>query len=600
MKALFDPLVVQENDAGHAGGDLRRGQGEDETDDSAAEVEEPMEALRAPYRKKLYDDRVAMLPPATCRRSSESRKRYARCGTEDRGRLLPVLRIDRDKITEIEARGAIDKVLRTCKGDSARRRRGCRRFPAFWTVEVDPQRETETSYILTSGDPTGPRKDHKSSRAGRSRRRRSISEKAGSRRSPTGSPRRRIHCSPAWRSIASGSGISARGCKRRPSDFGVLGGTPTNPKLLDWLAAEFVQPQIQHEGHAPADGHVGDIQAGIGGRTRASPCKRKSRPGQTSTLALPPAASGSRADLGFDPRRGRDTRSGLGGPSFDIGPAGRPPRRPQAVNPTANAKTTNRRAAYMIRGYSTSRDVIPNFLQAFDVDDGRAPCPLRTQTVTAPQALFLMNSEEIEQGFREVRRAAEEGVAAETSTKAVDLAYRNRPSPAPPSSAGKRPGPRPILENDPERLKGFAWLIFNLDEFVYVTVTPMTRIRLPIPCGRVSRRGFLHQAGGGFLGVALGGAVGRGRRHPNARLGPRFQPKAKSVIFLFMCGGVSHIDTFDPKDNKWAGKMMDAVGFGDNVAEMKRPVIQCPHVHPLREIRHSGVRLVPARRQRDR
>ena len=42
-----------------------------------------------------------------------------------------------------------------------------------------------------------------------------------------------------------------------------------------------------------------------------------------------------------------------------------------------------------------------------------------------------------------------------------------------------------------------------------------------------------------------------------------------------MCGGVSHIDTFDPKDNKHAGKLMDAIGFGDNVAAMKRPVIPC-------------------------
>jgi hypothetical protein len=25
------------------------------------------------------------------------------------------------------------------------------------------------------------------------------------------------------------------------------------------------------------------------------------------------------------------------------------------------------------------------------------------------------------------------------------------------------------------------------------------------PCGRINRRGFLHQAGGGFLGVAMGG-----------------------------------------------------------------------------------------------
>ena len=50
----------------------------------------------------------------------------------------------------------------------------------------------------------------------------------------------------------------------------------------------------------------------------------------------------------------------------------------------------------MIRGFSTSRDVVPNFLQSFDADDGRLPCPLRTRTVTAPQGLFLMNSPEID------------------------------------------------------------------------------------------------------------------------------------------------------------------------------------------------------------
>ena len=95
------------------------------------------------------------------------------------------------------------------------------------------------------------------------------------------------------------------------------------------------------------------------------------------------------------------------------------------------------------------------------------------------------------------------------------------------------------------------------------------------PCGRVSRRAFLHQAGGGFLGAAMGALWAEDGKIPDARLGPHFAPRAKSVIFLFMCGGVSHIDTFDPKDNKWAGKLIDAVGFGDNVAEMKRPVIPC-------------------------
>ena len=102
----------------------------------------------------------------------------------------------------------------------------------------------------------------------------------------------------------------------------------------------------------------------------------------------------------------------------------------------------------------------------------------------------------------------------------------------------------------------------------------MTSNRL-YPCGRISRRRFLHQLGGGFMGVAMGAMWAEAGEIQNSLLGPHFPARAKSVIFLFMCGGVSHIDTFDPKDNKWAGKIMDAVGFGDNLAEMKRPVIPC-------------------------
>ncbi len=93
--------------------------------------------------------------------------------------------------------------------------------------------------------------------------------------------------------------------------------------------------------------------------------------------------------------------------------------------------------------------------------------------------------------------------------------------------------------------------------------------------GELSRRSFLFRAGGGFLGAALGGLLSEAGEIENAILGPHFKPRAKSVIFLFMCGGVSHIDTFDPKDNKHAGKFIDAIGFGDNQAEMKRPVIPC-------------------------
>ena len=61
----------------------------------------------------------------------------------------------------------------------------------------------------------------------------------------------------------------------------------------------------------------------------------------------------------------------------------------------------------------------------------------------------------------------------------------------------------------------------------------------------LSRRAFLGQSAGGLGGVALGallnGEVVAGSQAPH------FAPKAKRVIYLFMSGGPSHVDTFDPK-----------------------------------------------------
>ena len=68
------------------------------------------------------------------------------------------------------------------------------------------------------------------------------------------------------------------------------------------------------------------------------------------------------------------------------------------------------------------------------------------------------------------------------------------------------------------------------------------------------RRHFLRTAGCGFGSVALaalladdGLAAADGPPDPLAPRKPHFEPKAKRVIFLFMSGGPSHLDTFDPK-----------------------------------------------------
>src|SRR5882672_2306692 len=114
----------------------------------------------------------------------------------------------------------------------------------------------------------------------------------------------------------------------------------------------------------------------------------------------------------------------------------------------------------------------------------------------------------------------------------------------------------------------------------------MTDLRSLYPCGKIARRRFLFQSAAGFMGSALSTLwADEGKLMQDARLPGT--PKAKSVIFLFMCGGFSHIDTFDPKDNKHAGKLIDAIGFGDNVAEMKRPVI--PILRTFKNYGKSGI-----------
>ncbi len=67
-----------------------------------------------------------------------------------------------------------------------------------------------------------------------------------------------------------------------------------------------------------------------------------------------------------------------------------------------------------------------------------------------------------------------------------------------------------------------------------------------------SRREFLKAVGGGFglLGLAhLLESESRGAepKNPLAPKPPHFPARAKRCIFLFMVGGPSHIDTFDPK-----------------------------------------------------
>lgn len=85
----------------------------------------------------------------------------------------------------------------------------------------------------------------------------------------------------------------------------------------------------------------------------------------------------------------------------------------------------------------------------------------------------------------------------------------------------------------------------------------------------ITRRTFLADTGMGFTGLALGamlfkdGIARADNPRPDGR--PHFTPKAKSVIWLFMCGGVSHVESFDvkPELNRFAGKTIDDTPYRD-------------------------------------
>ncbi len=94
-----------------------------------------------------------------------------------------------------------------------------------------------------------------------------------------------------------------------------------------------------------------------------------------------------------------------------------------------------------------------------------------------------------------------------------------------------------------------------------------------------SRRDFLCRAGGGFGALALSWLLARdgygtdaaGQANPLAAKPPHFPAKAKSVIFMFMVGGPSPIDLFEPKPAlaKWQGKPLPP-SFGMPVSQFTK------------------------------
>src|SRR6058998_2189681 len=126
------------------------------------------------------------------------------------------------------------------------------------------------------------------------------------------------------------------------------------------------------------------------------------------------------------------------------------------------------------------------------------------------------------------------------------------------------------------------------------------------------RREFLFRSGGGISGLALAYLLDRqgllsaeaaqttdacaaaaSGFNPYAPKPPHFKPRATAVISLFMTGGVTHVDTFDPKPalTKYSGQPLDGKVAGDVIVRQGHPGPLMPSPFGFKRYGQSGIEI---------
>jgi hypothetical protein len=210
-----------------------------------------------------------------------------------------------------------------------------------------------------------------------------------------------------------------------PSDFGVMGERPSNPRLLDYLASEFV-----------ANGwRIKKMHRMI----MLSNAYQQSSAYQDTAAAIDPQ---NKLLWRFERRRleGEVIRDSMlfvsGALNMKMGGPGVFPPLPLGIIPTRsnylNWKTekdpneANRRSVYVF----VKRNLRYPMFEAFDFPDTHESCPRRYATVTPTQPLALMNDELVMEWSRELARRVlnDTGLSPEQQ---VERAYRTVLSRAP-------------------------------------------------------------------------------------------------------------------------------------------------------------------------
>jgi hypothetical protein len=244
-----------------------------------------------------------------------------------------------------------------------------------------------------------------------------------------------------------------RGLVPTPGDFGTRGQPPTHPELLDWLAGEFIRGgwsvkrmhklillSAAYQQSTTASATALELDAENKLFSRQNRVRLEGEVIRDSLLAI----SG---------RLNRD----MGGPAV------LPPIPADIVKTSknwvasTNAADHQRRSIYVF----ARRNLRFPFLEVFDAPDSNLSCPERGRSTTAPQALTLLNSDEVMEAARATAaRLEREATSPEARVKLACRFILARPPTARETALALE-----FLETSP--LTELCRALFNLNEFVY-------------------------------------------------------------------------------------------------------------------------------------
>ena len=273
-----------------------------------------------------------------------------------------------------------------------------------------------------------------------------------------------------------------RGLVATPSDFGIQGARPTHPELLDWLARDFVT-----HGWSVKALHKRILNSAAYQQSSSSPSLEALRRDPDNRLLW------RQNRVRLEGEIVRDSLLAISGRlNLRMGGPGVSPPIPSVITRTSknwvsspDVADHSRRSVYIL----SRRNLRFPFLEVFDAPDSNLSCAHRGRSTTAPQALTLLNSEEVTEAASGMAKRLRE--AADSNEQRILLAFRlalGRP-PTPhersmsleflqatgqrlatrASSAGRTGADRPDTQTPGTRALGeFCRALFNLNAFVYV------------------------------------------------------------------------------------------------------------------------------------